>query len=71
MIVTKKITVNKKEFILTKSDTYKIKNELEEIFESAFDSVDAKHVYTETNELSASKLAELKAAKRKKSAGEA
>lgn len=65
MITTKKITVNKRDFILTKSDTYKIKNEAGEIFESAFDPVDAKHVYTEADELSTTKKMQLEAERRK------
>lgn len=66
MIATKRITVNKKEFIMTKSDTYKIKNENDEIFESAFDPIDAKHEYTETDELSTAKKMQLEAERKRK-----
>lgn len=65
MIATKRITVNKREFIMTKSDTYKIKNEKNEIFESAIDPINAKHVYTETDELSTAKKMQLEAERRK------
>lgn len=65
MIATRRITVNKREFIMTKSDTYKIKNENDEIFESAIDLIDTKHTYTETDELSAAKKMQLEAERRK------
>ncbi len=66
MIATKRITVNKREFIMTKSDTYKIKNEAGGVFESAIDPVDAKHTYTETSELSTAKKIQLEAERKKK-----
>ena len=66
MIATKRITVNKREFIMTKSDTYKIKNENDEVFESAIDTVDTKHTYTETDELSTAKKMQLEAERKQK-----
>lgn len=65
MITTKRITVNKREFIMTKSDMYKIKNENDKVFESAIDPIDAKHTYAETDELSTAKKVKLEAERRK------